>query len=47
MCARTMSWEVGDEVGCIVKNLWLNLQEAVITVFVRKVKKLRVNIIPK
>lgn len=47
MCARTMSWEVGDEVGCIVKNLWLNLQEGVKTVFVRKVKKLRGNRIPK
>ena len=31
----------------MVKNLWQNIQEAVTTIFVRKVKKLRGNRIPK
>ena len=44
---EALDWEVNDNVGDIVRNLWSNLQEAVVAVFPKKKKKLKGNRIPK
>ena len=44
---ESLDWEVNDNVGGIVRNLWSNLQEAVVAVFPKKKKKLKGNRIPK
>ena len=44
---KRLDWDVVNEVGCMVKNFWRNLPEAVTKVFPKKKKKLKGNRIPK
>ena len=42
-----LDWDDNDNVGDVVRNLWINLQKAVVTVFPLKKRKLKGNRIPK